>query len=344
MTWIPLLLTDPSPCLRLKVLKELMNKPDGDPEVMELKELLEKDPIYQRMREFQNKAGFWEMNTANLSKSKNKIQTTALEMNRLGYLGFNKTYEITQKAANFLFSQQNDDGSWPLPGKGYFLGEEDKYESMPIQTAIPLIGLAICGYATDERCEKAFDWLLKQKLDDGAWPVGINSGVYGGIAGYRKLAHSKWGCRSNTTAVLRSFCYHPKRRNSAEAKRALDMLLATDMKPRHDLGFYIARIIGAETSYGRITFYAKFDIAQILDLCWRIGADKDDLRVKKLIDFMIEERGVYGLWKCIPHPKVSKWLTFDILRSLSNLEKEKEWISLEPITPFRAYPKKLKRF
>jgi len=36
MTWVPLLLTDPSPNLRLLVLRELLNRPNNDNEVQEL--------------------------------------------------------------------------------------------------------------------------------------------------------------------------------------------------------------------------------------------------------------------------------------------------------------------
>ena len=36
MTWIPLLLADPSPCLRWLVLRELLGKPDDDPKCVSL--------------------------------------------------------------------------------------------------------------------------------------------------------------------------------------------------------------------------------------------------------------------------------------------------------------------
>ena len=192
--------------------------------------------------------------------------------------------------------------------------------------------------------EQAFEWLISKRLDDGAWPVGIASGNYGGIAGYRRLAHSRWGCRSNTTAVLTCLAYHPKRRISEEAKRALDLILGTDMKLRSNLGFLIARLIGLEKSIGRITFMAKFDIAHILNLCWRVEASVKDSRIAEFVEFIKSEQGPYGLWEYINHPQATRWLTFDLLRSLSKLETQEDWISLEPLTPFRSYPKKIKRF
>ena len=185
---------------------------------------------------------------------------------------------------------------------------------------------------------------MKQKLKDGAWPVGLSTGNYGGIAGYRRLVHSRWGCRSNTTAVLSCLAYHPKYSKSEEAKRALDLVLGTDSKLKTNLGFMVARLIGLEKSIGQITFMAKFDIAHVLDLCNRVGASQDDERISDLVEFVKTEQGEYGLWENPRYPQVSKWLTFDLLRSLSKIETNKEWISYEPKTPFKAYFDKKKRF
>ena len=106
----------------------------------------------------------------------------------------------------------------------------------------------------------------------------------------------------------------------------------------------IARLIGLEKSIGRITFMAKFDIAHILNLCWRVSVNKDDDRISDLINFIKSEQGEYGLWEHLKHPQATRWLTFDLLRSLSHINKNVEWISEEPRTPFQAYPKKLKRY
>jgi hypothetical protein len=45
MTWLPLLLADPSPALRMLVLRELFNRPEDDAEVRELTALRETDPL-----------------------------------------------------------------------------------------------------------------------------------------------------------------------------------------------------------------------------------------------------------------------------------------------------------
>jgi hypothetical protein len=215
---------------------------------------------------------------------------------------------------------------------------------VPLQTSIPLRALAACGYATDPRAEKAFEWLLRHRLEDGAWPTGIASGVYGYVAGYRRLAHSRWGCRSNTTGALVCLSLHPTRRHGDVARRALDLLLGRETRERQSVGFEVARTIGAEPARGFTTFYARFDLALVLDLCWRVGASLEDRRVADLAMFVAGLCGPHGLWEYAPHPEASRWVTFDLARSLARLGVEGEWIGVEPRTPFQPYPSRPRRY
>jgi hypothetical protein len=207
-----------------------------------------------------------------------------------------------------------------------------------------LRGLAACGYAPDPRCEAAYEWLLAQCLPDGAWPTGTASGVYGYVAGYRRLPHSRWGCRSNTTGALLCLAYHPQRRSGPEARRALDLLLGRETREGYTLGFEVARLASAEPPSGFLTFFARFDLALLLYLCAQIGADKSDLRVASLVEYVLAQQGPFGLWDYPTHPQVSRWVTFDLLRSLAQIERNSGWESQEPQTPFQPYPKKNKRF
>ena len=103
-------------------------------------------------------------------------------------------------------------------------------------------------------------------------------------------------------------------------------------------------MLGAEPARGFLTFYARFDLAAILDLCWRIGASRSDERVADLVAFVSGLQGPYGLWEYAARPQTSRWVTFDLLRSLARLDESNEWLSLEPRTPFQTYPKKQKRY
>lgn len=137
----------------------------------------------------------------------------------------------------------------------------------------------------------------------------------------------------------------PECRYSVEARHALDLLLGRETREEYTLGFEVARLLGAEPARGFTTFYARFDLAVLLDLCSEIGAPLGDERVHDLVDFTRGLQGESGLWEYQQKPQVSCWLTFDLLRSLAKMvESNDQWVTNEPRTPFQPYPKKQKRY
>ena len=222
MTWAPLLLADPSPLLRLRVLRDLLGRAADDAEVRELTELSAADPLVLRLLADQQPDGSWRRGLQDDTSASTPVLATALALMRLGYLGLDAEHGVlqhgvlkhgaVQRGAEFLFAQQRADGAWPLADNREEGAGREGYAMMPLQTSLPLRGLAACGYAADPRAERAYEWLLAQRLEDGAWPTGLAaSGVHGYVAGYRKLPHSRWGCRANTTAALVCLALHPQR-------------------------------------------------------------------------------------------------------------------------------------
>jgi hypothetical protein len=354
-----LLLADPSTCLRWLVLGELVRGADGDDkggrtgdflaEMEELVTLRERDALVAPLLAAQAPDGGWRRGDE--AWQGDALRLTMLALMRLGYLGFGPDHAAVAAGVGYLFSQQRSDGAW-ASGRVQADHESEPtegYSMVPLQTALPLRALAMCGYATDPRAELAYEWLLDQRLDDGAWPTGIagagasGSGVYGRVAGYRKMPHSRWGCRSNTTGALLCLAHHPERRAGSEARRALDLLLGRETRESQPLGFEVSRLTGAIPTRGLLTFYGRFDLAQILDLAWRIGATLDDPRLMEIVDFVRGLQGRYGLWDAEP-PQAARWVTFDLLRSLSRLDTSGEWLSGEPRTPFQTYPRRPQRY
>ena len=109
MNWTPLLLSDPSPNLRYLVLKHLLDEPD---EAAELENLRHQDPTIRQLLSSQNPDGSWNPDSINGNAPQGKIQTTAQALTRLGYLEID--HPAIGKAANYLYSKQEKDGSWPL--------------------------------------------------------------------------------------------------------------------------------------------------------------------------------------------------------------------------------------
>lgn len=61
----------------------------------------------------------------------------------------------------------------------------------------------------------------------------------------------------------------------------------------------------------------------------------NDERVDGVVQFVQSLQGNHGLWG-YQKPQASRWVTFDVLRSLSRLDTEGDWVSLEPRTPFEG--------
>jgi hypothetical protein len=318
-----LLLGDPSPLLRRRTLVELLDAPADDPEVAELTALVESDPAVAAL----------------LADDTGELRELSFNLCRLAYAGLTREHPRVAELAEALFAYQQDDGAFPLRA---FVGKRSRYEMIPLQTALPLRGLAAVGYADDPRAERAYDWLLAQRLPDGSWPTAHAAGHAGYVAGYRRLPGSP-GCRANTTAALACLALHPTRAQSDAARSALDLLLQRETRDEWALGSELARLVGVEPAAGFITFYARFDLAFLLELATRLGAGADDRRLADLVAFLESRRTSHGLWQHPAYPELSRWLTFDLLLSLRRLAGG-DWVGAAFPTSFRAYPRRRRRY
>jgi hypothetical protein len=332
-----LLLCDSSPALRYRVLTELLDAPLDDPEAADLDRRRRAAPEVERLLATGAASGGGAGEGAG-----GDLKQLAFTLCRLAWLRVDRRHPGVCRIAERIFARQQADGSFPLSAFTRGHGE-GRYSMVPLQVSLPLRGLAAAGYATDPRAERAYEWLLEQRLGDGAWPMGMAAGQPGYIAGYRKLPGSK-GCRANTQGALACLVLHPERRRSDATRQALDLLLQRETRDEWALGSELARLVGVEPSAGFVTFYARFDLAFLLDLTARAGASTDDARVADLAGFLLDRRGPHGLWEHPAHPELTRWLTFDLLTSLRRLRVGGgDWVGVAPRVPFRAYPKRQRR-
>ncbi len=199
-----------------------------------------------------------------------------------------------------------------------------------MQTALPLRGVAAAGFAADPRAERAYEWLIGQRLRDGSWTgshkadLGLDGRSSGEDPEYRKLNPGE-GCRSATTGVVACFALHPERRHSDVARVGVEHLLAQPNQHAASLGWEVSRLVGLERASGVFTFYVSNDPAFVLDLASRCGVSAEHPAVADLLGFIERQRGPYGLWQHPVHPQLARWLTFDIEASLARLDGN-DWV------------------
>lgn len=268
--------------------------------------------------------------------------------------------------AEAIFTHQQSDGSWQPPVAGppvpttkrrrdAALPDDafhaEPYTVLTMRTLVPLRGVAAAGFATDPRAERAYEWLLDQRLDDGSW-TGSHRESYGfdfrsgntgsGDPEYRKLVRGM-GCRSTTTGAVACFALHPERRRSDAARLGVDHLLARESHDEATLGWEVSRLVGLERATGGFTFYVTHDPAFMLDLASRCGVSVEDRRVRDLVAYLESLRSPYGLWPHYAHPQLSRWLTFDLECSLRRLAGG-DWIGNEEPATFTPYKRGRRRY
>ncbi|HUR49718.1 MAG TPA: hypothetical protein VMY88_09370 [Acidimicrobiales bacterium] len=346
-----LLYGDPSPVLRWRTAVELDGVGEDDAEVIAWKaEALAGDQIRSLI--------------ARLDANRGDPYAAGYVLCQLAYLGY--AGPAVAEAVEAIFDHQQPDGSWqppaggpPTPGTKRRRGaapptdafSAEPYTVLTMRTLLPLRGVAAAGFATDPRAERAFEWLLGQRLDDGSW-TGSHRESYGfdfrsgntgsGDPEYRKLVRGM-GCRSTTTGAVACFALHPERNRSEAARLGVDHLLARETHDEATLGWEMSRLVGLERASGGFTFYVTHDPAFMLDLASRCGVSADDRRVRDLIAYLETLRGPYGLWQHPTHPQLSRWLSFDIECSRRRLA-DGDWIGNEEPATFTPYKKGRRRY
>jgi hypothetical protein len=329
MNLTSLLFGDPSASLRWRTAVEIEGAPDDDEEVMAWRTEIDRS---EDVRELLDQ----------LAAARQPMAVGYL-LCRLAYLGHRGPELAT--AADALFALQQKDGSWARPTDDKRPGDKparsrasgaDGPRFVTMHTVVPLRGIAAAGFASDDRAERAYDWLISERLPDGSWP----SGPKGDLGGrnqpvqpereYRQLPRGE-GCRSATAGAVACLALHPQRRTSDVARIGVDHLLARETRDEATIGWELSRLVGLERALGQLTFYIPFDLAFLLDLASRCGVSVEDRRVRELVDYLETLRGPYGLWQHHAHPQLSRWLTFDLTRSLRRLV-DGDWIgNQEPV-------------
>lgn len=346
-----LLYGDPSPVLRRRAAVELDGASEDDPEV---KAWRAEAAASQQIRSLVER----------LESTRARPYEASYLLCQLSYLGYTGP-ELTV-AVEAIFSEQQPDGSWQRPvdtdeaapkrtgRRGATPSDafaREPYSVKTMTSLLPLRGVAAAGFASDPRAERAYEWLLDQRLDDGSW-TGSHRGGYGfdfrsgrtgsGDPDYRKLVRGL-GCRSATTGAVACLALHPERCRSDAARVGVDHLIARETKDEATIGWEVSRLVGAEPATGSFTFYVTHDPAFMLDLASRCGISDEDRRVRDLVVYLESLRSPYGLWQHHAHPQLSRWLTFDIESSLRRLA-DGDWIGNEEAVTLSPYKRGRRRY
>lgn len=201
--------------------------------------------------------------------------------------GFNKKYACIQKAAEYIFNCQSDEGDI----RGLY---GNQYSQNYTSALLELLNKA--GYEKDPRMERGLQWLLSMRHDDGGWALSMLTTYSTWTEAYnlpepvppdKSKPFSHWV----TGMVLRALVSHPKYRKSEEANEAGKLLISRFFKKDE----YSSR---GDESYW-VKFYIPFfwtDLLSALDSVSLLGFSKNVPKIREALQFFKNKQNPNGLW------------------------------------------------
>lgn len=304
---LPILLSTNSKALLYFVKKVLLD------EVGPIESLWKLEDV-QKILNKQQENGSWKYPGKRDIRSKenyNQLET----YRQLGILveiyGFNNTHLSLDKAAEFLFSFQTDQGDF----RGIY---GNQYS--PNYSAGILELLIKSGYVNDKRIDKGLKWLLSVRQSDGGWAVPIRTHN----AKYKDVVDSEEILQPNkpkpfsymiTGVVLRAFAAHPAFKKNQEIHLAAKLLLTkyfeNDNYPdRRDKSYWT-----------KFTFPFWFtDLLSSLDSLYHLGFTRKQPQIDKALDWFRSQQESNGNWnlKLLKGGKIKDynlWINFLICKT-----------------------------
>jgi len=282
---IPTLLALQNKAIEYFVRRDLLNENVGSVEI--LWEL----PVAKKLINRQKENGAWKYPSGKKHLRSQENYNQLETFRNLGFLvekyGFNRNHSSIQKAAEYLFTGQTDEGDFRgIYGTQY----ATTYHSAIMELLIK------AGYHHDPHIEKGFTWLLSMRQHDGGWAIPLRTVKMNYIDALKKRNtiqpdRSKPFSHLITGMVLRAFAAHPQYRTSKDAKTAGDLLVSRFFKK----DTYPDR--GTREYWMKFSYPFWFtDFLSSLDSLSYLGFTKEKPQIRSALDWFVEKQQKNGLF------------------------------------------------
>jgi hypothetical protein len=302
---LPWLLEEENPPARYGTLRDLLDRPAGDPEVQVARAAIPDYPPVAALLAAQKPGGYWIKPDYYLPKHDGTFWTLSL----LADLGLTAENGQIRRACEFMFTFQRENGAFcrrrRVAGKGLVWGERDE----PCTHARIVRFLIQFGYGGDPRIRAAIDWLLSLQHEDGMWDC---------------HPQGRCGCLRATHDVLRVAALDAEMAAQPAIARGTEIVCSLLMLP--GMSKYHT---GASWT---ILDYPPFDMSLVstLDSLARLGYTAADPQIARALDYLISRQLPGGAWPLDRSPyrapllvgqfgEANKWLTLDVLRAIKRL-------------------------
>lgn len=230
----------------------------------------------------------------------------------IGKYGFHCEHPAMQRAVDFLFSCQSEEGDI----RGILSNQYTPYyNGMLLELLIK------AGYEDDRRLKRAMDWLLSMRQSDGGWIIPLNmfkqSEYYNLAMGKpinpdRNLPSSHMA----TGMAIRPFCIHPTYRPLPEVKRA-GALLAERLFQKDQHSFRQATDYWFKLQYP----FWWTNLLSVLDCLAVLGFSTDHKKVKEGLKWFSDNQRPDGTWRSSYEGKTGDadlWVSYAVCRMLKS--------------------------
>lgn len=306
-----------NPSIRYFVLRDLMERPEDDPELCQAKEeIMTLGPIPVILNA-QHPEGYWARPGGGYSPS---YRTTFWQIIFLAELGADSKNERVQRGCEYLMSHN-------IAANGAFAMSKQPVPSSVVHcfNGDPLYALLRLGCASDQRVRTALEWQVQAIIGKGQLRY-FKSGTSGpGFAcGYNQRKPCAWGA----TKALKALKTIPQDQRTSAIQHAIDIgtefLLSCD--PAVADYPNTERVNSTWFKFGFPLSY-QIDVLETTSVLAELGYG-NDLRLVNALQFILSKQDRNGRWKMEKTPngkmwadieekgKPSKWITLRALRVL----------------------------
>lgn len=300
------LLEPSNPAVRYGTLRDILDRPPDDPEVVAARAAISSDPQVAALFAAQKPDGHWGKRDYYLPRTG---YGTFWVLTMLGDMGLTAAEEPVRRACDVMFTSQRADGGFYrrryIRGKGWTWETRNE----PCTHARIVRFLLQFGYGEDPRVRRAIEWLLPTQREDGMWFC---------------REEGKRGCLRATIDVLRVAAIDPETSAHPTIPGAIASVRALLMEPGMSR-YHVGENWG---TWEKLKFpYYGFSILTALDALARLGCSPDEADIAAALDYLLSRQLPDGTWPldeawsdaaidvgAVGAP--NKFLTLDTLRAL----------------------------
>ncbi len=324
--WKSVLKADPTdwlleydnPSVRYLTLKDILEKPESDPEVSEARKAIMINGVVPHILARQEAGGYWDKpDKFYVAKYKGTVWQIVI----LAGLLADKHDKRIKKTCEFLLenSQDYESGGFSMHSRARTGGGRHS-EVIPCLTGNMVLSLIRFGYMDDPRVQRAINWITTyQRFDDAisespqGWPYDIYEMCWG-----------KHTCHMGAIKALKALSEIPGDKRTQNVQRTIEdgveyMLKHHIYKRSHNL----ARI--SKPGWQRFGFPLMYqtDVLEILGILTKL--EYRDERMQEAVDLVVSKQDAFGRWKLAnafngrfhidieEKGRPSKWITLNAL-------------------------------